>query len=662
MTRARHSPLIAFVAASLGVAAAAQPQPTAHQQYALALRAIEQGKADQAAQSLAEVIERADAEAIKHAAGVVHSQITGAFNRRHAVWLKRDVADVVVLVDSPADFLAAIERWTDERWFPVLIDDGWYSAMFIRAFKPARVVRFDADDAAEPPATADAVRAAIAAHNKRLGDRPADAPGLVVIDPDHPGALAALALAIGRGQPVFTYKPTPLAQGEPNAEALGEVNQSIMAHATGRGLVRVGEWFGLTLAGDYPVGFTANKQKLAVDDALGRRAGGMRLAVIGRLHGYDRQIIYHAMASLFLQPDAALLVDDYTNRGGGAFERYVQEAAHKALAQVMKVTRLSGTDVTPVNFLQTAQRLEPGMIWINSSGHVKKFDLRGAGSPDELPMGFATVYHFIHSFSAQRIDRDWSLAGRAIANGAYWYFGAIDEPYLHAFAAPTGMAIKYASGTPLAFAARQSPGHPMSRPWKLICLGDPLLSHRKTPANRVAVDDLPDGFAPLAAGDDVVSRFRRAMHQPGQAADAALALLRATADKPAVQAKLEPGELATAIWLARDKPEARQWIVQANPTVVNKLPAGGVMLLDASSAHFNATVDEDHAAALPALKTLVAAHRNPKATVPLIRRWIASAAKHGQDGAAAAALRQWARQAAPNHARKAINRALAPAQ
>src|SRR6516162_6429833 len=63
----------------------------------------------------------------------------------------RDVTDVVCLVPDMPTFLEAISTWDANHFFPILIDDATYSLKFLRAFKPARVIRFPKKPAPPKP-------------------------------------------------------------------------------------------------------------------------------------------------------------------------------------------------------------------------------------------------------------------------------------------------------------------------------------------------------------------------------------------------------------------------------------------------------------------------------------------------------------------------------
>ena len=53
----------------------------------------------------------------------------------------RTVIDQVYLVPDLASFLDVIATWDEHTFFPILIDDPAWTLPFLRAFRPARVVR-----------------------------------------------------------------------------------------------------------------------------------------------------------------------------------------------------------------------------------------------------------------------------------------------------------------------------------------------------------------------------------------------------------------------------------------------------------------------------------------------------------------------------------------
>jgi hypothetical protein len=88
----------------------------------------------------------------------------------------------------------------------------------------------------------------------------------------------------------------------------------------------------------------------------------------------------------------------------------------------------------------------------------------------------------IHSFSAADPADPQTVGGRWLANGAFLYYGSMNEPYLNAFRTPAVVADLIAEGLPFAAALRMNPGEagPFGDPWRLVYLGDPL--YRLDPA------------------------------------------------------------------------------------------------------------------------------------------------------------------------------------
>ncbi|MBT8484964.1 MAG: hypothetical protein KJO43_05255, partial [Phycisphaerae bacterium] len=67
----------------------------------------------------------------------------------------REIIPDVVIVPDAASYLGAIEAWTSDRFWPVLIDDGSLEARddiarFVRGFAPRRVVRWSGRDRVWP--------------------------------------------------------------------------------------------------------------------------------------------------------------------------------------------------------------------------------------------------------------------------------------------------------------------------------------------------------------------------------------------------------------------------------------------------------------------------------------------------------------------------------
>jgi hypothetical protein len=80
----------------------------------------------------------------------------------------------------------------------------------------------------------------------------------------------------------------------------------------------------------------------------------------------------------------------------------------------------------------------------------------------------------IHSFSASDPTDSSTIAGRWLENGAFVYFGAMNEPYLYSFRPPRLIADLIAAELPLSAVLRQGDHELYGRPWRLVYLGDPL--------------------------------------------------------------------------------------------------------------------------------------------------------------------------------------------
>lgn len=361
---------------------------------------------------------------------------------------------------------------------------------------------------------------------------PTWAPGTVVVDLDSPQRGAALALAIGRGQPVIGLKPQFTLRQVVAQQDIEGLNQNLLRGLMQWRLIGSGHWTALTWVGDLPWKYNASEPgenkhaRRAVDDWLARESNGLRVGVLGRLLGDRQQVTYQAMASLFLQPQRMLMHNSYNLDPQTVWGQYRLDAAKQMFSEAqINVTLQQIPHRRLSDWLDAIRPVHAfDWIWLNSSGGSSKF--RGGGESDDFPFGRACAMHVIHSHSNTSPWRAPSLAARAILGGAYWYFGATDEPYLTAFVRPTGWATKVLAGTPLAFASRQMPMTPLSRPWRTALIGDPLYSYRHMPARRVA--QLPEAIGKRGAVEPVDFK---AMIEPATSLDQAVKALDAAADQ-----------------------------------------------------------------------------------------------------------------------------------
>ena len=412
----------------------------------------------------------------------------------------RIVADVVCLVPDVPTFLEALSTWDRGHAFPILLDDADTALKFIRAFRPARVVRFPK---VAKPLSGDALwSAAVAAVGRSWRDDgqatpPAgDAvprfsaptpPGVVLSDPKSPTLAGAAALAAGRFQPLLRMdvsKTHTDVLGIQEAAEWASALQGRIENFIPKSQALGDECDFLTLAGDWPYRYTLEKGPFpgpaAIDDLLGREGrSGRRWAYCGRLLGDPVQGVYEAMSALFLQPESATLLNTY-DEADPPWAPYAMGEAAKRLTARMKVARRSAAAERPTPGWVTWHRaFDPwnraGLLLINTKGGPSDFDIAGSpGITADIPATEPTALHMIHSFSAaDPFDID-TLAGRWVDGGAFVYFGSVSEPGLTAFRTPTVVADLITDGLPLVAAFRQGPSERFGMPWKLIYLGDPL--------------------------------------------------------------------------------------------------------------------------------------------------------------------------------------------
>jgi hypothetical protein len=435
---------------------------------------------------------------------------------------ERVVVDQVCLVPDLPTFLAAIATWDRTRWFPVLIDDAHYTPKFLRAFGPARVVRFGGQ---KPAAGGDPWQGAVDAVGRAwrdpadqgrgapAGDEPAPIgkgpPGVVVSHAGAPGLAGAVALAAGRFQPLVAWPP-------PEGLEPGKVAPTAAALQAARALeARVGrvvpryDRLGddcdfVTLAGRYPYRYeggeqTAQTGPAAFDDLVGRDLAGPdgvvrpRWAFTGRLQGGQAACLYQAMCSLFLPaPRSAAVFNTYGN--GGIHASYQATPAAKVLEKEgleVEAIEQAGATVQGWHKVFGAASRFP-LVLVGTAGGADGFALNGGGgtSFDIRPTVPAAV-HFIHSFSAENPADPDTIAGQWLDQGAFAYFGSAHEPYLVAFRSHQLVSEMLVRGIPFGAAARLTPEElpPFGSAWRLVYLGDPLYTlPPAAPASRQAAE------------------------------------------------------------------------------------------------------------------------------------------------------------------------------
>jgi hypothetical protein len=341
-----------------------------------------------------------------------------------------------------------------------------------------------------------------------LGPTP---PGVVLASPDGPMLAGAVALAAGRFQPLVRLEPDlgPLNnQGVPGpARHFGNVLTpteawnfarrvesrvaSVVAHYNQLG----DECDFLTLAGDWPYRFENDagpsraRGNFALDDLIGRvlqrGPGGswllksrQRWAYAGRLLGDPAASVARAMGALFLQPSSALFWNTY--EGGKPWSDYSMSPAVDRLRQVFPdpdtIVHRAGKQADLTSWHRAVDRRNRfGLIMLNSSGGPRQFAITGGpGRPGDLPAGIPVAVSMIHSFSAADPTDRQTIAGRWLDQGAFVFFGSMNEPYVDAFRRPRLVAELIVAEVPLVAALRQGEDEAFGHPWRLVYLGDPL--------------------------------------------------------------------------------------------------------------------------------------------------------------------------------------------
>ncbi len=637
-----------------GDAPAARPSPEHWKQLREALQLAETNQPERAVKLLNDALPKMPMHAARHGGELLRSSLNGSYRVRQAYWRQRRIVDTVVLVPDKASFIDAVKQWPLDRYWPVLIEDAWFTPMFVESFKPAQIVRWQREDKLSAAALAKHIEDAAGKQNDLLGHikRPFPDPGLVVIDADAPQAPAGIALAAGRGQPVLLIEAPPKATGE-SVEAL---RQTIEQELVRRRIASDQQWAGLTLAAEvpfaYPHGKPGSQKPFATADLLGRTGSGVRIAVAGHLMPDAVQSVYQAMCGLFLQPKNVGMINSYSTVGR-PWGRYNMSDAERALKQRYQTTLLQGRTATQPELAKLVERGNPfDMVWINSAGGSTRWKLTpGNATSAQMPVGRAAAIHMVHSFSAQRPLSDWTIAGMALDGGAYWFYGSVHEPYLHAFVTPTGMANKVMAGTPLAFAARRLPGEVMYAPWKLTVIGDPLFALHEERPERLEADAMPGAPVKLNEQDPLPRRYLDALLTGSDQAPALAGALLADGVNP-------QRDVLTRVAFELIRAEQQAPLAAAAPM---RSPGVARALQVRALRHSldQALADGDHAHATDLVDKLIAQEVFATGLSARLDRWIAAMQGHGQQKVAVAYLRAKLEEKLSSSVQREIEAALA---
>ena len=358
---------------------------------------------------------------------------------------KRQVVDVVCLVENLPGFFEAIAFWDESTYFPILFDDPEYSRKFIHAFVPSRVFRIPK----KPPiddkqALWNAALAAIGRSwssekdgsarlkgdeiPKLLGATP---PGVVISHPESTSLAGAIALAAGRFQPLLRWETK-----RHFADVLQTDEAGLLTLEIEKEIAKIAPNYAAwgddcdfaTLAGDYPYRYNAPEKMTfragiaAFDDLVGRShdADMKRWAFTGRLLGDPASSSYRAMCALFLQPKYALCFNGYPEQDPSFMPYNTMIGARRRLDPIARTTLRSGTK--KADLVSWHAMFDPqnryGLLMITSHGAFTVFNIiGGAGRAADVPATNPTIVFMIHSFSAAEPLNGDTIAGRWLDNG-----------------------------------------------------------------------------------------------------------------------------------------------------------------------------------------------------------------------------------------------------
>jgi hypothetical protein len=417
------------------------------------------------------------------------------------------VIPLVVIVPDGESYIEAVAAWNLRGRYPVLIDDGSEQAReeiacFVRGFAPAKVVRWQRSGKPEggrregiesavrrvwsaplpgetaPPEIRDQNQ--LVSRWRAVGVVP---PGVVVASPEDPAWTAALALSVGRMQPicwVSAGQNINAVMTLENASALAKQIEDACI-ATGLSWNNLGdELEAVALCLNSPAKTQQDASNVcATTDLIGRmekdgsRSQGPRWAWCGQIFGSESRAAYQAMCSLFLRTKSAWLFDGYP--GGDPWQKYDATEAASFFEKIKLETKLfDAPRQSAVHWRQAAASpVEADIVCVNTKGMADEFNLEpGQCRPGDVPLlTRPAMVYMVHSFSAAVPGERTTVAGRWLERGAYAYIGSVYEPFLHSFPPTPMVAARLASAFPWGAAGRVD-----SELWKIATFGDPLLT------------------------------------------------------------------------------------------------------------------------------------------------------------------------------------------
>ncbi|MEE2681922.1 MAG: hypothetical protein VX641_06070 [Planctomycetota bacterium] len=464
--------------------------------------------------------------------------------------------DTVVLVPDLATWLDEIMKWSMEtgRW-PVLIEDEYYTRLFVRRFAPRTIIRRTSIglDLPENPEELEALvrRKRVAAWagepavsagktmNELFRESQWPPPGIVATSFSDPAWPAAVTLAIARGQllrtldeeyrePFGTIDGTDFTSLQAKIEAMfadagwtwGKLGDQLQTLTICRAFPVRAKTFlppsaRMNLSG---VTLSSGNPPIAVTDLICRDSEFNRYAICGWIFGDHLRSIYMAMCSVVIDRDSVALFSAYENRPKIGDYRVgpAGQALRKAGFDV--VSQTTDRDAK----LEGWRRLVMGgvqsdVLFMNTSGRNSQleFSMKTAGGSDDIPaLHKPLALHMIHSYSLQFPANPHTIGTRWLDRGVYAYVGSCEEPFLAAFRTPLQVVQWITNYAPFLVAARQYRGE-MSKPWRVVSIGDPLMLIERPGVN--PVERVAEG-RPLLEGElDLRSEVLRNLRDFGTA-------------------------------------------------------------------------------------------------------------------------------------------------
>ena len=446
---------------------------------------------------------------------------------RSAFFARRwPAVDTVVLVPDLATWLDEIMKWNmkDGRW-PVLIEDDYYSRLFVRRFAPKTIIRRPSigtslpEDPKELESLVRTQRVAAWAGEEAVSagktmndlfrEQSWPPPGIVATSFSDPAWPAAVTLAIARGQLLRTFDSN---FGEPfgtmdgtNLSALRSKIEKMFADS-GWTWGKLGDQLQtLTLCRAFPTrakvylppnarvnlpgaSMSSVDPPIAITDLICRDAEFQRYGICGWLFGDEVRSIYMAMCSVFIDRDSVSLFSAYETRSNIAAYRIAPAGQQLRSAGYEVISQTVERNAT----LEGWRRLVMGgfksdVLFMNTSGRNSQleFAMETNGKTSDVPtLHQPLALHMIHSYSLQNPANPRTIGGRWLERGVYAYVGSCEEPFLAAFRTPLEVVEWIANYAPFLVASRQYQGE-MSKPWRVVTIGDPLMLIERPQANPI---------------------------------------------------------------------------------------------------------------------------------------------------------------------------------